>query len=77
MNADEHIVLAGMNLSCWWKIRFRESRKKSSGMCREDGGLKVSSAVGWAEGPGSQIKTIVREADERMYEDKVRSKQGR
>lgn len=51
----------------------REQLKKN----REDGGLKVSSAVGWAEGPGSQIKTIVREADERMYEDKVRSKQGR
>lgn len=51
----------------------REQLKKN----REDGGLKVSSAVGWAEGPGSQIKTIVREADERMYEDKIRSKQGR
>lgn len=51
----------------------REQLKKNY----EDGGLKVTSAVGWAEGPGSQIREIVSTADQRMYEDKVRSKQGR
>lgn len=51
----------------------REQLKKN----HEDGGLKVTSAVGWAEGPGSQIREIVSTADQRMYEDKVRSKQGR
>lgn len=43
----------------------------------EDGGLKVTSAVGWAEGSGKQIREIVSIADKRMYEDKLRSKQGR
>lgn len=51
----------------------REQLKKN----HEDGGLKVTSAVGWAEGPGSQIREIVSTADQRMYEDKVKSKQGR
>lgn len=51
----------------------REQLKKN----HEDGGLKVTSAVGWAEGPGSRIREIVSTADQRMYEDKVKSKQGR
>lgn len=42
---------------------------------REEGGLRVSSATGTAEGNGIDILKIVHDADERMYEDKKRGKE--
>ena len=44
---------------------------------REEGGLRVSSATGTAEGIGIDILKIVHDADERMYEDKKRGKESR
>lgn len=44
---------------------------------REEGGLRVSSATGTAEGNGIDILKIVHDADERMYEDKKRGKESR
>ncbi len=40
-------------------------------------GIKVSSAVGMAEGTGRDILRVVKAADARMYEDKKQSKEGR
>lgn len=44
---------------------------------REEGGLRVSSAVGTAEGAGIDILKVIHDADERMYEDKKRGKESR
>lgn len=44
---------------------------------REEGGLRVSSAVGTAEGNGIDILKVIHDADERMYEDKKRGKESR
>ncbi len=44
---------------------------------REEGGLRVSSAVGTAEGTGIDILKVIHDADERMYEDKKRGKESR
>lgn len=41
------------------------------------GEMPISSAVGWAEGCGVDIRQIVDEADARMYENKNRGKEGR
>ena len=41
------------------------------------GGMPISSAVGWAEGCGTDVRRIVNEADAKMYENKNRGKEGR
>ena len=41
------------------------------------GDMPISSAVGWAEGCGTDIRKIVNEADTKMYENKKRGKEGR
>lgn len=41
------------------------------------GEMPFSSAVGWAEGCGMDIRKIVNEADAKMYENKKREKEGR
>ncbi len=41
------------------------------------GDMPISSAVGWAEGNGADIRKVVNEADAKMYENKVRGKEGR
>lgn len=41
------------------------------------GKMPISSAVGWAEGCGVDIRKIVNEADTKMYENKKRGKEGR
>ena len=41
------------------------------------GGMPISSAVGWAEGCGVDVREIVNEADAKMYENKNRGKEGR
>lgn len=41
------------------------------------GEIPISSAVGWAEGCGMDIRKIVNEADAKMYENKKREKEGR
>ena len=41
------------------------------------GDMPISSAVGWAEGNGADICKVVNEADAKMYENKVRGKEGR
>ena len=41
------------------------------------GNMPISSAVGWSEGCGVDIRRIVNEADAKMYENKVRGKEGR
>ena len=41
------------------------------------GDIPISSAVGWAEGCGVDIRKIVNEADTKMYENKKRGKEGR
>lgn len=41
------------------------------------GDIPISSAVGWAEGCGVDIRKIVNEADTKMYENKIRGKEGR
>lgn len=41
------------------------------------GDIPISSAVGWAEGCGADIRKIVNEADTKMYENKKRGKEGR
>ena len=51
--------------------------KESLRSCYEEGGLQVSSAVGFAEGSGAQIRELVKLADERMYQDKFESREGR
>lgn len=44
---------------------------------REEGGLRVSGAVGTAEGNGIDILKVIHDADERMYEDKKKGKESR
>lgn len=44
---------------------------------REEGGLRVSSAVGTAEGNGIDILKVIHDADERMYADRKRGKESR
>ena len=39
--------------------------------------MPISSAVGWAEGSGVDVRKIVNEADTKMYENKTRGKEGR
>lgn len=51
-------------------------KKKLSSM-QADGGIDVSSAVGWAEGDGRDIAEIEKQADKMMYIDKANSKKGR
>lgn len=41
------------------------------------GEMPISSAVGWAVGCGVGIRKIVNEADTKMYENKIRGKEGR
>ena len=41
------------------------------------GEMPISSAVGWAVGCGVDIRKIVNEADTKMYENKIRGKEGR
>ena len=41
------------------------------------GDIPISSAVGWAEGYGEDIRKIVNEADTKMYENKKRGKESR
>ena len=41
------------------------------------GDMPISSAVGWAEGSGVDVRKIVNEADTKMYENKTRGKEGR
>lgn len=41
------------------------------------GEIPISSAVGWAEGFGADIREIVNAADAKMYENKNRGKEGR
>ena len=41
------------------------------------GEMPISSAVGWAEGCGVDVRRIVNEADAKMYENKIRGKEGR
>ena len=41
------------------------------------GDMPISSAVGWAEGCGVEIREVVNEADAKMYENKKRGKEGR
>lgn len=41
------------------------------------GDIPISSAVGWAEGCGADIRRIVNEADAKMYENKNGRKKGR
>lgn len=41
------------------------------------GEMPISSAVGWAEGCGAEIREIVNAADAKMYENKNRGKEGR
>ena len=41
------------------------------------GEIPISSAVGWAEGCGMDIRKIVNEADAKMYENKKCEKEGR
>lgn len=43
----------------------------------DQGEIPISSAVGWAEGCGVDVRQIVNEADARMYENKNRGKEGR
>ena len=43
----------------------------------EQGDMPISSAVGWAEGCGADIRKIVNEADAKMYENKILGKEGR
>lgn len=43
----------------------------------EQGDIPISSAVGWAEGCGADIRKIVDEADAKMYENKNDGKEGR
>ncbi len=43
----------------------------------EDGGPKVSSAVGWSTGEGKKIRDVVNSADANMYADKIQGKEGR
>ena len=53
------------------------SVKKKLSTMQGDGGLGVSSAVGWSEGKGRDISEIEKQADKRMYIDKENSKKGR
>lgn len=39
--------------------------------------MPVSSAVGWAEGCGVDVRKIINEADTKMYENKTRGKECR
>ena len=49
-----------------------------SEMCiRDRGEMPVSSAVGWAEGCGVDVRKIINEADTKMYENKTRGKECR
>ena len=41
------------------------------------GEMPVSSAVGWAEGCGVDVRKIINEADTKMYENKTRGKECR
>ena len=41
------------------------------------GEMPVSSAVGWAEGYGVDVRKIINEADAKMYENKTRGKESR
>ena len=41
------------------------------------GEMPVSSAVGWAEGCGVDVRKIINEADAKMYENKTRGKESR
>ena len=41
------------------------------------GDMPISSAVGWAEGSGVDVRKIVNEADTKMCENKTRGKEGR
>ena len=41
------------------------------------GEMPISSAVGWAEGSGAEIREIVNAADAKRYENKNRGKEGR
>ena len=41
------------------------------------GEMPVSSAVGWAEGCGVDVRKIINEADAKMYENKTRGKECR
>lgn len=58
-------------------VQIVESVQKQLEKKREEGGLKVSSAVGYAEGNGIDVLRIVHEADEQMYENKKKCKESR
>lgn len=51
--------------------------KKKLSTMQDDGGIDVSSAVGWAEGKGADITEIEKQADKMMYIDKTNSRKGR
>lgn len=51
------------------------SVKKQMSEMRTDNGFVISSAVGYSEGLGKDIREVVKQADESMYRDKARCKQ--
>lgn len=53
--------------------KVREELHHSS----EEGGIRISSAAGYAEGAGADIKEVVKCADAKMYEDKNAGREGR
>lgn len=53
--------------------KVREELSRSS----EEGGIRISSAAGYAEGAGADIKEVVKCADAKMYEDKNAGREGR
>lgn len=53
--------------------KVREELRRSS----EEGGICISSAAGYAEGAGVDIKEVVKCADAKMYEDKNAGREGR
>lgn len=53
--------------------KVREELHHSS----EEGGIRISSAAGYAEGTGAEVREVVKSADAKMYEDKNAGREGR
>lgn len=45
--------------------------------CEIEGGIKITSAVGWSMGEGKTTRRVVEVADANMYANKVQGKEGR
>lgn len=76
IGGDEFVILVDFPADGELENIVKISRERIENINKQYG-MRMSSAVGYAVGKGSQTEEVIKEADKLMYEDKIRSKKQR